>query len=151
MESLADVWASTLQPEILRQRFSILLIFLSQQGLLRPRPIKFSLQELADDGMLLLPIPWRLHGPDSYFANGWTHSSDCTLFDIAQIGVYLICTVKAVAFYIVQHVHAERCASGPWTDYRVLPGETGHQQLRTRLPVRSQISPKKSRSLPCFL
>ena len=103
------------------------MILLLQQGHLRSRLIKFSLQEFAHDGMLLVSIRCGYHGPDGYLANGRTDSFDCTPFDIAQIIVAFTGSVKAVAVYIIQHVHVECWGCGPGTDCKVLPGVTGHR------------------------
>ena len=98
---------------MLSQFFHPLVILLLQQGHLRSRLIKFLLQELTDDGILLVSIPCEYQGPDSFFANGRTNSSDRTSFDIAQTGVAFMGSVKAVAFYIVQHVHVRWCDCAP--------------------------------------
>ena len=122
---------------MLSQLISPLLILLFQQGHLRSRLITFSLQELADHGMLLACISCGKYGPDSVFANGRTHSFDRTPFDIAQMVVSFTGSVKSVAFDFVQYVPVGRCECSPWTDYKVLPGVTGHRRLRTGLQVRS--------------
>ena len=89
------------------QFFRPLVILLLQQGHLRSRLIKFSLQELANDGMLLVSIPCGWQGPDRLFANGRTHSFDRTPFDIAQMGVAFTVSVKSVALDFVQHIHVK--------------------------------------------
>ena len=117
--------------------FGPLVILFMLQGHLRSRLIICSLQGLANGGMLLVSIPCRYHGPDIFFVNGRTQSFDRTLIDIAQMGVACTSFVKSVDFNFVQHVHVGRCECGLWTDYKVLPGVTGHRRLRTGQPVLS--------------
>ena len=102
---------------MLSQFFRPLVILLLQQDHLRSRLIKFLLQELTDDGILLVSIPCGYQGPDSFFANGRTNSFDRTSFDIAQTGVAFTGSVISVALEFVQNVHVGRCECGPWTDY----------------------------------
>ena len=51
-----------------------------------------------------------------------------TPFDVTQIGVASMPGVQVVTI-IIQPVHVGCRGCGPWTDYKVLPGVTGHRWL----------------------
>ena len=66
-------------------------------------------------------------GPRQHCAYGFlsyrrTQAFDSIPFDLTQMGVALVRWMKVFRF-IIQHVHSR------WTDYKVLPGVTGHRSL----------------------
>ena len=81
--------------------------------------------ELGDGGKLLISVQCGQHGTYGMFSDGRTLSFDHTPFDVTQIGVAFTRGVKVVTI-IIQHVHVGCRGSCPWTDYKVLPGVTGH-------------------------
>ena len=83
------------------------------------------LYELGDGSMLLVSVQCGQHGTDGMFADGQIQSFDRTPFDVTQIGVALTRGVKVVTI-IIQHVNVGCRGCGPWTDYKVPPGVTGH-------------------------
>ena len=83
------------------------------------------LYELGDGCMLAISVQCGQHGADSMFADGRAHTFYRTPFDVTQIGVAITRSVKAVTI-IIQHVHVGCWDCGPWTDYKVQPGVTGH-------------------------
>ena len=83
------------------------------------------LYDLGDGGMLLISVQCGQHGTDGMFADGRTQSFDRTPFDATQIGVAFKRGVKIFTI-IIQHEHVGCRGCGPWTDYKVPPGVTGH-------------------------
>ena len=83
------------------------------------------LYELGDGGMLLIYLKCGHHDTNGMFTDGRTQSFDRTPFDFTQIRVDSTGGVKVVTI-IIQHVYVGCGGCGPWTDYKVLPGVTGH-------------------------
>ena len=83
------------------------------------------LYELCDGGALLISVQCGQHGTNGMFADGLAQSFDRTPFDFTQIRVDLTRSVKVVTI-IIQHVYVGCGGCSPWTDYKVLPGVTGH-------------------------
>ena len=65
------------------------------------RRVKFKLYELGAGCMLAISVQCEQQGADSMFADGRTHTCfDRTPFDITQIGVAIMRSVKAVTVVI---------------------------------------------------